>query len=180
MSNTTSLKGQRPNLDGTCPNGLYLPCMYNNKLSYICDPFGDRSKTTACSRVDTVAQCPILPGGPPTYCSDSNKSNSTTSPPPLNPESPTPPPPEPPTPPPPENPEPPTTPPPPENPETQIGMKKVEVSFMAYLLHIILIIASIVVIICYTKQVPKNKVMLGVNVCTLILQLVAVAILIFM
>lgn len=172
MSNTTSLKGQRPNLDGTCPNGLYLPCMYNNKLSYICDPFGDRSKTTACSRVDTVAQCPILPGGPPTYCSDSNQLNSTT-PPPVNPEPPTPP----------ENPEPPT--PPPENPEPsipeiQIGMKKVEVSFMAYLLHIILIIASIVVIICYTKQVPKNKVMLGVNVCTLILQLVAVAILIFM
>ena len=172
MSNTTSLKGQRPNLDGTCPNGLYLPCMYNNKLSYICDPFGDRSKTTACSRVDTVAQCPILPGGPPKYCSDSNQLNSTT-PPPVNPEPPTPPP---------VNPEPPT--PPPENPEplpeTQIGMKKVEVSFMAYLLHIILIIASIVVIICYTKQVPKNKVMLGVNVCTLILQLIAVTILIFM
>lgn len=173
MSNTTSLKGQRPNLDGTCPNGLYLPCMYNNKLSYICDPFGDRSKTTACSRVDTVAQCPILPGGPPTYCSDSNQLNSTT-PLPVNPEPPTPPP---------ENPEPPI--PLPENPEPsipeiQIGMKKVEVSFMAYLLHIILIIASIVVIICYTKQVPKNKVMLGVNVCTLILQLVAVVILIFM
>jgi hypothetical protein len=170
MSNTTSLKGQRPNLDGTCPNGLYLPCMYNNKLSYICDPFGDRSKKVACSRVDTIVQCPILSGGPPTYCSENVQPNIPQPPQPPQPPSPQPQPPQ---------PQPPQPPKPQTSSELPVGMKKVNVSFMAYVLHIILIIASIIVIICYSRQIPKNKAMLSVNVCTLILQLVTVVIVLF-
>jgi hypothetical protein len=172
MSNTTSLKGQRPNLDGTCPNGLYLPCMYNNKLSYICDPFGDRSKTVACSRVDTIVQCPILSGGPPTYCSENVQPNIPPPPPQPQPQ------PQPPSPSPPQ-PHPQPQPKPQTSSELPVGMKKVNVSFMAYVLHIILIIASIIVIICYSRQIPKNKAMLSVNVCTLILQLVTVVIVLF-
>lgn len=179
MSNTTALMGQRPNQDGTCPFGLYLPCMYNNKLSYICNPFGDTNKNIACSRTDTTVECPILSGGEPATCSiikQQSPSSTTSQPeepiqapseqstayqPPVQPEE---------------------QPPPVQPEETTSGIvnNTIKYGFFVYILNIILIISSLVVIYCYSKLYPKNKVMSGVNVSTLILQIIALLILIFM